>query len=247
MATCAAPPQAPPPPRPEQCAPRPLGSRFWALAEDSSDDECVPPSPPPSASPAHRPSEFMVGDFICTALLSPVASRSGRGRRQAFAPGGRVLSRGASRPVPARRPPSSSSSAPARARVLGGLGSAVDSPEWLSHKMFPRWWSPCSLHPLPVLARRRRQCARRSQIQIQILSLRRRPLRCLRVPVGWVGPSGQLRWVRCPPRSCRWLPGPVGLVSQSPSLGLSPRPISGRSPITLGYLSGTGGMLVPIR
>jgi hypothetical protein len=83
MATCAAPPQAPPPPRPEQCAPRPLGSRFWALAEDSSDDECVPPSPPPSASPAHRPSEFMVGDFICTALLSPVASRSGRGRRQA--------------------------------------------------------------------------------------------------------------------------------------------------------------------
>jgi hypothetical protein len=142
MATCAAPPQAPPPPRPEQCAPRPLGSRFWALAEDSSNDECVSLSPPPSASPAHRPSEFMVGDFICTALLSPVASRSCRGRRQAFAPGGRVLSRGASRPVPARRPPSPSSSAPARARVLGGLGSAVDSPEWLSHKMFPRLVEP---------------------------------------------------------------------------------------------------------
>jgi hypothetical protein len=138
--------------------------RIWALAEDSSDDEG--PSPPPScsASPAHRPLVVTVGDFICLALLSPVvASRSGRGSRKAFALGGQVLSWGASRPALARRPPSPSPPAPSYARVVGGHDSDGEVPERLS-----RGWSPCLLPLLLVLARRQWQCARRSQIQIQI-------------------------------------------------------------------------------
>jgi hypothetical protein len=87
MATSAAPPPAPPLPRLEQCAPRPLGSQFWSLAEDSSDDEGSSPAPPPSASPVRRPAQVTVGDFICSALGSPVAPHNARGRRQAFASG----------------------------------------------------------------------------------------------------------------------------------------------------------------
>jgi hypothetical protein len=150
MATCAAPPLAPPPLRPEQCAPRPLGSRFWALAEDSSDDEGPSPSPSSSVSPARRPPAVTVGDFICSALLSPVmASRSGRGRRKAFAPGGRVLSWGASRPAVARRPPSLSPPAPSCASVEGGLDSDGAVPERLSCKDFPPLVVPVLAPPVP--------------------------------------------------------------------------------------------------
>jgi hypothetical protein len=63
-------------------------SRFWALAGDSSDDkeEDLPSSPTLT-----RRTEVTVGDFICTAFKSLTSAvGSGRRKRAAFAPGGRV-------------------------------------------------------------------------------------------------------------------------------------------------------------
>jgi hypothetical protein len=89
-----------------QCAAAWRGSRFWALAEDSSKDEDDAASIRSSQSSPPRPSQVTVGDFLSAAFAKPSAGSAGirRGKRAAFAPGGRGP-RWLSRPRCWRAPP----------------------------------------------------------------------------------------------------------------------------------------------
>jgi hypothetical protein len=88
---------APPSPRsplPESRAVR--GSRFWALADESSDEEDLPVlgSGPAEElrSPRSGPSAVTLGDFLSPAWLHvhPAKPRAAERRRVRFAPGGRA-------------------------------------------------------------------------------------------------------------------------------------------------------------
>jgi hypothetical protein len=92
------------------------GSRFWALAGESSDEEEddlaqleVPESPVPSRS---GPSPVCLGDFLDSAWSRVGNARSRGGRRRAWAPGGRGSRFRAA-------------AGAANARPLGALGGTV--------------------------------------------------------------------------------------------------------------------------
>jgi hypothetical protein len=74
-----------------QCAAAWHGSRFWALAEDSSEDDDDAASVRSLQSSPPRPSQVTVGDFLSAAFANPSAGSVGvrRCKRSAFAPGGR--------------------------------------------------------------------------------------------------------------------------------------------------------------
>jgi hypothetical protein len=114
VATGVVPPQVPPALGRALWRPAVRGSRFWALAGESSDEESEGEDPEVGvSSPLLVPSVVTVGDFVCAALASGPAGfgRSASWARKAFAPGGhgpRWLSSSTVSAV--RRPPSSSSS-----------------------------------------------------------------------------------------------------------------------------------------
>jgi hypothetical protein len=112
------------------------GSRFWALAEDSSDEEDdATPIRSTQGSPA-RPSQVTVGDFLSAAFAKPSAGSAEihRGKRAAFAPGGRGprrLSRssvGERRRQPPSSPPCPGVSPPVAARVVPPVRVSVSLP-----------------------------------------------------------------------------------------------------------------------
>jgi hypothetical protein len=135
------------------CAAARRGSRFWALAEDSSEDDDDVASVRSSRSPRSppRPSQVTVGDFLSEAFANPSAGFmcAGRRKRSAFAPGGRGP-RWLSRPAAGerRRKPSPSSihlcdSLARAARTVAPACASVSS----SLPLLASYLSPHSLAP----------------------------------------------------------------------------------------------------
>jgi hypothetical protein len=128
------------------------GSWFWALAEDSSDDEDdAAPIRSSQGSPA-RPSQVTVGDFLSAAFAKPSAGsvEIHRGKRAAFAPGGRGprwLSRssvGERRRQPPSSPPCPSVSLPVAAGVVPPVRVSVSHPVLASPAPPPSFSSPAA-------------------------------------------------------------------------------------------------------
>jgi hypothetical protein len=130
------------------------GSRFWALAGDSSDEEDEPSSPT-SQGLAPRPTPATVSDFVSEALANPSASfvRAGRRKRPTFAPGGRAprwlslsLSGERRRQVPVSPPRCSGGSLAGMARMV--VPASVSGPP----PPLPRAASPVLARPAPASA-----------------------------------------------------------------------------------------------
>jgi hypothetical protein len=227
-AACVAPACPAPVPRRPQGVAAARGSRFWALAGDSSDEEDEPSS---LISPglSLRPTPATVSDFVSEALANPSASfvRVGRRKRPTFAPGGRgprwlslSLSGERRRQVPVSPPRCSGGSLAGVARTV--VPASVPGPP----PSLPRASSLVLARPAPASAAVLDPAPAEPQIQI-----------CFRPPV--IPVSGRSRWMG---PTCRGS-GPfqmVGACRGSSPFWLLGRPDWPASGPEGAYLSGFG-------